>query len=119
MCPGNEESAGKRLSSKTRKGNSWLRVALIEAAQAAARKKDSYLSAQFRRLTARRGRKKAAVAVGHSILVIAYWLLTRPDLYHDLGSTYFDDRDRTRVERRLVHRLEGLGYTVQLKPRAA
>ena len=119
MCPGNEESAGKRLSSKTRKGNSWLRVALIEAAQAAARKKDSYLSAQFRRLTARRGRKKAAVAVGHSILVIAWWLLTRPDLYQDLGSTYFDDRDRTRVERRLVHRLEGLGYTVELKPRAA
>jgi transposase len=119
MCPGNEESAGKRLSSKTRKGNCWLRVALIEAAQAAARKKDSYLSAQFHRLTARRGRKKAAVAVGHSILVIAYWLLTRPDLYQDLGSTYFDDRDRTRVERRLVHRLEGLGYTVELKPRAA
>jgi transposase len=81
MCPGNEESAGKRLRSKTRKGNSWLRVALIEAAQAAARKRDSYLSAQFRRLTARRGRKKAAVAVGHSILVIVYWLLTRPDLY--------------------------------------
>ena len=119
MCPGNEESAGKRLSGKTRKGNAWLRVALIEAAQAAARKKDSYLSAQFRRLTARRGRKKAAVAVGHTILVIAYWLLTRPDLYHDLGSTYFDEHDRTRVQRRLVHRLEALGYSVQLKPRAA
>ena len=75
MCPGNEESAGKRLSGKTRKGNSWLRVALIEAAQAAARKKDSYLSAQFRRLTARRGRKKAAVAgrlfdSGHRLLAL-------------------------------------------------
>jgi transposase len=119
MCPGNEESAGKRLSGKTRKGNVWLRVALTEAAQAAGRKKDSYLSAQFRRLVARRGKKKAVVAVGHTILVIAYWLLTRPDLYHDLGSTYFDEHDRARVERRLVHRLEALGYSVQLKPRAA
>jgi transposase len=119
MCPGNNESAGKRLSGKTRKGNTWVRVALIEAAQAAARKKDSYLSAQFRRLTARRGRKKAAVAVGHTILVIAYWLLTRPDLYHELGSTYFDERDRTRVQRRLVHRLEALGYSVELTPHAA
>lgn len=119
MCPGNGESAGKRLSGKTRKGNNWVRVALIEAAQAAARKKDSYLSAQFRRLTARRGRKKAAVAVGHTILVIVYWLLTRPDLYHELGSTYFDERDRTRVQRRLVHRLQALGYSVQLTPHAA
>jgi transposase len=119
MCPGNEESAGKRLSGKTRKGNVWLRVALIEAAQGAGRKKDSYLSAQFHRLVARRGKNKASVAVGHSILVIAYHLLTRPDLYHDLGSTYFDDHDRARVERRLVHRLEALGYTVELKSRAA
>lgn len=119
MCPGNDESAGKRLRGKTRKGNVWLRVALIESAQAAARKKDSYLSAQFHRLAARRGRKKAAVAVGHTILIIAYHLLTRPDLYHDLASTYFDDRDRTRVERRLVHRLEALGYTVHLDARVA
>jgi transposase len=106
MCPGNEESAGKRLSGKTRKGNLWLRVALIEAAQAAARKKDSYLSAQFHRLAARRGKNKASVAVGHTILVIAYHQLTRPELYHDLGSTYFDDDDRIRVQRRLVQRLE-------------
>ena len=118
MFPGNEESAGKRLSGKTRKGNNWVRVALIEAAQAAARKKDSYLSAQFRRLTARRGHKKAAVAAGHTILVIVYWLLTRPDIYYELGSTYFDERDRTRVQRRLVHRLEALGYSVQLTPHA-
>ena len=70
-------------------------------------------------MAARRGKKKAAVAVGHTILVIAYHLLTRPDLYHDLGSIYFDERQRTRVERRVVHRLEALGYSVQLQPRAA
>jgi transposase len=119
MCPGNHESAGKRKGGKTRKGSPWLRAALVEAARAAARTKQTYLAAQYRRLAARRGAKRAAVAVGHTILVIAYHLLRRRVPYHDLGSGYFDERDRQAVERRLVHRLEGLGYKVTLDPAAA
>jgi transposase len=95
---------------------SWLRAALVEAAQAAGRSKDSYLSAQYRRLAARRGKKRAAIAVAHSILTIAYHLLTTRQPYRDLGVTYFDHRDRAGVERRLVRRLEALGYTVSLQP---
>jgi transposase len=119
MCPGNNESAGKRKSGKTRKGNANLRTALVEAAQAAARKKDSYLSAQYRRLAARRGKKKAIIALGHSLLIIAYHVLKRRVDFQDLGPTYFDERDRTNVERRLVRRLERLGYKVALEPTAA
>ena len=87
LCPGQHESAGKRHSGKTRKGNRWLRAALVEAAQAASRSRNSYLAAQYRRLAARRGRKRAAVAVGHTILVIAYALPRRPGPYRDLGPT--------------------------------
>jgi transposase len=119
MCPGNHESAGKRQSGRTRQGNRALRRALVEAAQAAGRSKRTYLGAQFRRLAARRGKKKAAVAVGHTILTIVYHLLTEGTTYQDLGPQYFDERDRQRVERRLVHRLEALGYTVALEPAAA
>ena len=120
MCPGNNQSAGKRKSGKTRKGDSALRRALMEAAHAAGKKKDSYLRAQYHRLVARRGKKKGAVAVGHTILVIAYHLITNKEsFYQDLGVHYFDERDRQRVERRLVHRLEALGYTVSLQPVAA
>jgi len=119
MCPGNHESAGKRQSGKTRRGNRALRAALVEAAQAAGRTKRTYLGAQFRRLAARRGKKKAAVAVGHTILTIVYHLLTEGTSYQDLGAQYFDERDRQRVERRLVHRLEALGYTVALEPTVA
>jgi transposase len=119
MCPGNQESAGKRQSGRTRKGNRALRAALVEAAQAAGRSKRTYLGAQFRRLAARRGKKKAAVAVGHTILTIVYHLLTAGGVDQDLGPQYFDERDRQRVERRLVHRLEALGYTVALEPAAA
>ena len=118
MCPGNDESAGKRRSGKVRKGNKWLRAALIEAAKAARRKQDSYLSAQYQRLVSRRGKKQAAVAVGHSILVIAYHLLERGVRYEELGGQYFEERARQAVERRLVHRLEGLGYKVSLEPAA-
>jgi len=118
MCPGNNESAGRRKSGATRKGSPWLRMALIEAAQAAARTRNTYLMAQYRRLAARRGRKKALVAVGHSILVIAYYLLTRQTNYQELGGQYFDERDRQAVERRLVRRLEALGYKVSLDPAA-
>jgi transposase len=116
MCPGNNESAGKRKSGRTRKGDPWLRTALVEAAQAAGRTKRSYLGAQYRRLAARRGAKRAAVAVGHSILGIVYHLLTRETVYEDLGVHYFDTRQRRTVERRLVRRLEALGYKVALEP---
>ncbi len=118
MCPGNNESAGKRRSGRTRKGSPWLRAALVEAARAAAHTKRSYLGAQYRRLAARRGAKRAAVAVGHTILVIAHHLLRDGTPYQDLGVTYFDERDRLAVERRLVRRLETLGYSVTLQPAA-
>jgi transposase len=119
MCPGNRESAGKRQSGATRKGSPWLRGLLVQAAHAAARTRGTYLAAQYRRLAARRGKSRAAVAVGHTILVIAYHLLRYGTDYHDLGPHYFDERDRRAVERRLVRRLEGLGYRVALEPRAA
>jgi transposase len=119
MCPGNDQSGGKRRSGKTTKGDPWLRAALVEAAHAAGRTKNTYLSAQYRRLASRRGKKRAAVAVGHSILVIAYHLLQRSCGYEELGGDYFDKRDRQGVERRLVRRLEGLGYKVSLDPVAA
>jgi transposase len=116
LCPGNDESAGKRRSGRTRKGSPWLRTALVEAAQAAARTKDSYLAAQYRRLAARRGAKRAAVAVAHTLLVMVYAMLTKQQSYHELGGQYFDARDRQAAQRRLVHRLEALGYQVSLEP---
>jgi transposase len=118
MCPGNHESAGQRKTGKTCKGDPWLRHALIEAAHGAARTKNTYFTAQYHRLAARRGKKKALVAVGHSLLVIAYHILTRKQMYQDLGPNYFDERDRLIVQRRLVARLEKLGYEVSLKPAA-
>jgi transposase len=119
MCPGNDESAGKRRSGRTRKGSPWLRTALIEAAQAAGRTKNTYLAAQYHRLAGRRGKKKAAVAVGHTILVVAYHLLRQPGAtYRDPGPHHFDERDRQAVRHRLVHRLEGLGYKVTVEPAA-
>jgi transposase len=118
MCPGHDESAGKRRRGTTRKGRPTLRAALVEAAHAASRCKGTYLAAQYRRLAARRGGKRAAVAVGHSILVAIYHLLRNEEDYRELGGTYFDERDRHAVERRLVGRLEGLGYTVTLQPAA-
>ena len=117
LAPGNNESAGKRRSGKTRKGSPWLRAVLIEAAHAAGRTKDTYLGAQYRRLLARKGKKRAAVAVARSILVIAYHILRDHEPYHDLGAAYLDQRDRQAVERRLVRRLEALGYDVSLQPK--
>ncbi len=118
LCPGNHESAGKQRSGRTRKGSPWLRSALVEAAWAAARAKQTYLSAQYHRLAARRGGKRAALAVAHTILVIAYHMMAREQTYADLGGNYFDERDRRQVERRLIKRLEGLGYTVTLETAA-
>ena len=114
ICPGNNESAGKRKSGRIRRGSPWLRTALVEAAHAAVRAKDTYLSAQFRRLAARRGAKKASVAVAHSILVIVWHVLQHDCQYVDLGTNYFDEHDRQQVARRLVKRLESLGYRVAL-----
>ena len=118
MCPGNHESGGKRLSGKTRKGNRWLRQILVEIAHVASKTKNTYLAAQYKRLAARRGKKRALIAVGHTVLIIAYTLLTRQQPYQDLGAVYFDQREQQRVERRLVQRLERLGYEVSLQPRA-
>jgi len=115
MCPGNNESAGKRRSGRTRKGSPWLRHCLVEAAHGAAHTKNKYLSSQYHRIGARRGRKKAQVAVGHSILVIAYHLLTRKQPYSDLGANYFDERDRQAVTKRCVNRLQKLGFKVSLE----
>jgi transposase len=115
MCPGNNESAGKRRTGRTRKGSPWLRHCLVEAAHGAAHTKNRYLSSQYHRLAARRGKKKALLAVGHSILVIAYHLLTRQQAYADLGANYFDERDRQAVTRRCVNRLQKLGYQISLE----
>lgn len=115
MCPGNNESAGKRRTGRTRKGTPWLRHCLIEAAHGAGRTKNKYLSSQYHRIGARRGKKKALVAVGHSILVIAYHVLTRKQPYSDLGANYFDERDRQAVTKRCLSRLQRLGYKVSLE----
>ena len=116
MCPGNEESAGRRLRSRTRKGNRWLRRALTESAWAASHVKNSYLPAQYRRLAARRGKKRALLAVGHSLLVIIYHVLKNNVEYQDLGRDYFDRLEPERVRRYLVRRLQALGYDVTLSP---
>ena len=118
MCPGHDESAGKRRSGHTRRGSPWLRQALVEAAQAAGRTRGTYLSTQYHRLAARRGKKKAVIAVGHTILIIAYHLLARDHVYEELGSDFFERRDRATIERRSVRRLEALGYRVTLEPLA-
>ena len=116
MCPGNHESGGKRRSGKTNKGSVWLRRALVEAAHGAARTKKSYFSAMYHRLAGRRGKKRALVAVGHSLLVTGYHLITKQKDYNDLGNNYFDERNKEAVKRRMVKRLEQLGYQVELKP---
>jgi len=117
MCPGNEESAGRRLRSRTRKGNRWLRRALAEAAWAASQAKDSYFRAQFRRVASRRGKKRALIAVGHSLLVVIYRVLKDGVDYRELGPDYFDRLEPERLRRYLVKRLQSLGYNVELSSR--
>jgi transposase len=120
VCPGNEASAGKRQRSRTTQGNVWLRRALCQVSWAASRKKDSYFQAQYRRLAGRRGKKRAAMAVGHTVLEVFYHLLKNPSLeYRELGGTYFDTLDPQRLCRHLVKRLQALGYEVTLAPRTA
>jgi transposase len=114
VCPGNHESAGKRKSGSTGRGNIWLRPILVQAARAASRTKGTYLAAQYRRLAGRRGSKRAIMSVAHTILVTAYHMLSRGTTYSDLGANYFDERERQAVLRRSVRRIEALGYTVTL-----
>lgn len=118
LAPGKSESAGKQRSGATRKGNKHLRALLTQAAHTLGRSHDTYLGAQFRRIAARRGKKRAALAVAHSILVIAYHLLKRRTVYTELGGNYFDQRNEQQVQRQLVKRLERLGFTVSLAPTA-
>jgi len=117
LCPGNHISANKRRSGKTRRGQQWLRTALVEAAWAASRQKDCYLAAQFQRLRARRGERRAAVAVAHSILTIIYHLLADPTtVFQELGGDYFVKKNPEQERRRAVKRLAALGYEVILTP---
>lgn len=117
LCPGNHESGGKRYSGKRRKGQKWLVPALVEAAWAASRTKDTYLAAQFHRLRTRRGPKRAAVAVAHSILTILYHLIQKPDArFTELGGDFFLHQNKEREQHRAIKRLEALGYQVALTP---
>jgi transposase len=116
VCPGNNETAGKRRSGKTAKGNRWIRGALGEAAWAACRSKDTYLASQFRRIAGRRGKKRAVVAVSHTLLVVIYHMLRTNTPYADLGPDHFDRIAPERLMRHHVNKLQALGYTVTLTP---
>ena len=118
LCPGSHESAGKRKSGKIRKGSLWLRRCLCQGAWAVSTKKNNYLSALYRRLAARRGSKRATIAVAHKLLVIAYYILRDGTCYSDLGADYFDRLNPEGLRRRLTKRLEGLGFKVTLEPLA-
>ena len=124
LCPGNDQSAGRRRSGGTRKGSKWLDWALEEAALAwralaATRTNDIYLQAQYQRLRPRRGHKKALGAVKHSILCACWHMLSTAELYNDLGGDYFRKRDPQRTTKRLIAQLEALGHTVTLQQAAA
>jgi transposase len=119
MCSGNNESAGKRRSGRTSKGNRWLRQTLVQVAWAASHTKKTYLAAQFRRLATRRGPKRALIAVGHTVLSTVYHMLSKSMPYSELGEDYFDRLNSTRLTRYLVKRLESLGHKVNLEPNAA
>jgi transposase len=118
LCSGNNQSGGRRRSGKTREGNRYLRTTLVESAQGAARKKDSYPKALFHRLAGKRGKKRAMVAVAHSTLETAYYVLSRKQPYRDLGGNYFDQRNPAVVLKRLLKRIENLGFQVTVVPLA-
>lgn len=118
VCPGNHESAGKRKKGTKRKGNVHLTTTLVEAAQSAIKKKDSYFRDKSRRLVARRGKKRGLVAIAHKILIAAYHLLATGDAYRELGGQYLDRLDERRTTNALVRRLERLGYSVQIEKAA-
>jgi transposase len=119
LCPGNHQSGGKRKTASVGKGNNWLRSTLIQAAHAAVRVKDSYLSAFYGRLVGRRGKQKAIVAVAHKILVLAYTLIRKRERYRDPGAAYLDSHRKDKLLHRLRQRIEQLGYTVNLEPMVA
>ena len=119
LCSGMNESAGKKRSSRTRKGSRWLRQTMVQAAWAASHTKTSYLGAQYRRLAFRRGRKRALVALAHTILGIVYHLLKKGTVFIDLGPNYFEQRQVERLTHHLVQRLERLGHKVVLEPKVA
>jgi transposase len=120
ICPGNNESAGKKKSGKTTKGSRWLRAALTQAAWAASHKKGSYFQAQYRRLAGRRGKKRAIIAVAHSLLVVIHRILSTGEVYSDLGADYFAKHDPSnRRKRYLVRQLETMGYAVTLVAQSA
>jgi transposase len=119
LCPRNDESAGKRRSTRMKKGAPWLKTTLVQCAWAASRKKNSYLQAQYLRLRSRRGAKKAICAVAASILTAAYHMLKNGTFYEDLGAAYFDKRAKGKHVLRLINRLQNLGFAVQLTPTAA
>jgi transposase len=116
VAPGNDESAGKQRSGKTRKGNRPLRAILTQLAHAAVHTRGTYLSALYQRLAARRGKKRAIIAVAHAIMVSAFHMLSRQEPYHELGDRYFDERRRQFTVDRLTRRIEHLGYRVHLEP---
>lgn len=117
LCPANDESAGKRRSTRLRKGAPWLKTLLVQVAWSAARAKAGYLPALFARLRARRGPKKAIIAVAAAILTAVYWMLRRGTSYQDLGTDYFERTDRQRLATKLVRKLDQLGFTVTLAQR--
>jgi transposase len=116
LAPGNHQSAGKRYSGKTKPGNQALKAILSQGAWAAARTKGTYLAAQYRQLVRRRGKKRAIIAVAHSMIISAYHMLSRHEIYRDLGTNYFDERKKAAVVNRLTRRLSKLGYSVRLEP---
>lgn len=118
LCPRLDQSAGKVHSTRTRKGGQWLKTLLIQCAWAAVRSKNTYLRAQFYRIRARRGPKKAIGAVAASMLTAIYYILRDAVEYRELGSTYLDSLDRTRIRQRLVQRLQNMGYHVEVSEAA-
>ena len=119
LCPGNNESAGKHRSGKTRKGDRWLRTALVEAGLAAMRSRKTYLSAHDQRIARRRGHRKAIVAVAHSILVMSYHMMSRKASYHELGRDFFEQKDQEAIKRRCIRQLERLGLNVVVTEKEA
>lgn len=115
LCPGNDESAGKRRSGRTGRGSRWLRSTMVEAAWSASRVRNSYFAAQYHRLVPRRGKRRAAVAVAHSMLIAIYHLIKDGTVYQDLGPNHFDELDRQRITHRALRRLQALGYLVTLE----
>ncbi len=118
ICPGHNESAGKRKSGTIRDGNRWLRRAICQAAWAASRKKNCYLSSQFKRIAARRGVKRALIAVAHAILIIAYTMLKTAESYRELGGDYLEHIHKEQMQKHLIRRLKRLGLTVTVQPAA-